>query len=528
MPAPAQAVAPARAPLLLLALALLLGGYGILWGLPHLFDFAQDSVVPAGTLAQMGFSFQEVTAWRYPPFHFYLLHVAFLPARALLLLPAFGENPKVAATLFILSARLVSLLMTLGLVWCLYRLGRRLWDESAGLAGALFFLLSPVTLYYAKNANLDIPAAFWLAAALLVFVRLLQEDRPRDYALLGLLAALAVCTKDQVYPFLLLLPVPVILRAWPAPDRRRKLLLAAAASVIPFLLIHNLLLQPADFWRHVQTIAGPASQPWQECARGPLGQIRLFLETLLRLADAWTLPGLLLALAGVVLALRERRDAAPRWLLAAAAAYYLAFLLVVAYVYPRFVLPLMLVLAPFAGYALVRLWRRPGRAGKLLAAALLAWVAIPGLMLNHAMSEYERYDAQMWLQAHADADTRIVFIGDVRDMPRFNAPLDPQPLDASAEALRALQPPPDLIVLSFEQGAAPDSASYRLPSLIRRNLGAWGRAKPHAENPFIADLARGRLGYRLAARFDSPGARLIPEVAESANRTILVLRRDLP
>jgi 4-amino-4-deoxy-L-arabinose transferase-like glycosyltransferase len=525
---PAQAVRPQRVPFLLLAGALALCGYGLMWGLPNLFDFAQDSVVPAGTLAQMGFSFSEITAHRYPPFHFLLLHVAFLPARALMLLPGIGDNPKVSATLFILTARLLSVAMALGATWLIYRIGRRLWSEAAGLAGALFFILSPVTLYYAKNANLDMPSVFWLAASLLVYVRLLQEDRPRDYALLGLLAALAVCTKDQVYPFYLVMPVPVVLKAWPAPDRWRKLGLATAAAAVPFLLIHNILFRPGDFALHVQTIVGPASQPWQECARGPAGQARLLLETLLRLMDAWTLPGALLAAGGVAVALRESKASALRWFLAPAAAYHLAFIAVIGYVYPRFMLPVMVVLAPFAGRGIVGLWQWRPNWGKAAAVAVLAWVGLAGALLDHVMSDYERYDAQMWLQENATAETRIAYVGDMRDMPRFNAPLDPRAMEDSHEALRAAQPPPELIVLSFQQGVAPGSGSLRLPTLLRRRLGDWGRVRSRGEPVFTRDLLAGKLGYVVAARFESPGARFVPEVAESVNRTIIILRRAAP
>lgn len=525
---PAQPLKLQRAHLLLFGAALVLCLYGLMWGLPNLFDFAQDSVVPTGTLAQLGFSFQEITAYRYPPFHFLLLHVAFLPARALMLLPGLGDNPKVSATLFILSARLLSVAMALGATWMVYRIGRRLWDETAGLAGALFFVLSPVTLYYAKNANLDIPSVFWLAAALLAYVRILQEDRPRDYALLGLFAALAVCTKDQVYPFFLVMPIPVILKAWPAPDRWRKLGLATAASVLPFVLIHNILFRPGDFWRHVQTIIGPASQPWQECAHGPVGQLRLLVETLLRLMDAWTLPGVLLAGLGVAVALRESKEPARRWLLAPAAAYYVAFIAVIGYVYPRFMLPMMIVLAPFAGRAVVWLWQWRPNLGRALAVAVLVWVGLAGALLDHVMSSYERYDAQMWLQENATAETRIAFIGDMRDMPRFNEPLDPHPIADTAEALRAASPPPDLIVLSFQQGAAPGSGSLRLPTLVRSHLGDWGRVKPPAEGGFEQDLLAGKLGYVQAARFEAAGARCVPEVAESVNRTIIILRRAGP
>ena len=65
-----------RRPVLLIGLALVLCAWGLMWGLPYSFDPAQDSVVPNGQLAEMGASFEQVTAHRYPPFHFMLLRAA--------------------------------------------------------------------------------------------------------------------------------------------------------------------------------------------------------------------------------------------------------------------------------------------------------------------------------------------------------------------------------------------------------------------------------------------------------------------
>jgi len=145
---------------LLMAAGFVLIAYGLMWGLPNLYDFAQDSVVPQGNLAQVRAPFEKVTAFRYPPFHFMVLRACFWPVRGLLRISSYGENLKVASTLFILAARLVSVAMALGVLGLIYAAGRRLWDERTGLAAALLFLLAPVMLYYAKNANLDIPYVF--------------------------------------------------------------------------------------------------------------------------------------------------------------------------------------------------------------------------------------------------------------------------------------------------------------------------------------------------------------------------------
>jgi 4-amino-4-deoxy-L-arabinose transferase-like glycosyltransferase len=533
--------------LLLLCAGLLLAG-GLLWGLPNHFDFAQDSVAPLGRLAHISAEAEAVTTYRYPPFHLQLLNILWTPLRVVAR-RMLEENPKVADTLFILSARLASLVMTLGTVALLFAVGRRLWDRWTGLLAGLLFAFAPATVYYGKNANLDAPYLFWLAAALFFYVRILQERRRWDYAWLGLTAAAAVCTKDQAYAFFVLMPAPLLADLWrphtgpdaPPPVRARlqRLGLGLGAFVVAFVLIHNILFDPAGFRAHVRMIVGDASAPWREFTAAPAGQLRLLLATLLRLTDAWTLAGVLLAGIGLRVALRDSSDRGKsRMLLVPALSYYVFFPAVIGYVYTRFTLPLILVLSLFAARGVHRLWHegdnRALRRG--LAVGLVAWIGLAGLSVNTVMMHYSRYDAQQYMEARYGAETAIAFVGDMRDMPRFNRPLDPHPLVTDEEADAGLRPRealrrkrPDVIVLSLAQGEATTTPSYRPGSLLRRALApvAFGRHKPAGGiTGFRKELLRGTLPYREAARFESPVSPFVPEVAESLNRTIVILERE--
>lgn len=533
---------PRRRTALLFALAFILISFGLMWGLPNLFDFAQDSVVPMGTLAQRGFAFDKITTFRYPPLHFQLLRLCFLPVRALCRVPAIAAITKLSATLFIFAARLVSVAMALGTTWMILLTGRRLWDTATGQGAALIFVLSPLTLYYAKNANLDIPYVFWLSCALFFYVRILQENRRRDYIWLGAVSALAVCTKDQAYAFLLLMPIPILLRLWkqskeagPAGRPRRHfapVVWAAAAFIIPFVIIHNILLDPAGFHRHLKMITGPGSEGWRMFAAGPVGQLRLLAETVLRLTDAWTPAGLVLAVMGLIVGLRRDEGChVRRALLVPVVSYHLLFLAVVGYVPTRFVLPMMLVFSLFAGRAITWLWeRRPTGAvpRRTAAVILIGWVALAGLMLDLVMSEFSRYPAQKWLERNVPQGSRVCYIGDMRDMPRFNKPLDPFPCEPNRKALAEASA--DMAVLSLGRGhPAMGSRSTRLASVLRRNLGTWGLANKSPRGmrgkDFHSRLVSGEFGYAEQARFVSPVAAFVPEVAESVNRTIVILAR---
>lgn len=519
---------------------------GIMWGLPHHWDFAQDSVVPLGRFAQINAAGDAVTQYRYPPLHLLLLKAAFAPVRLAVNLGRFNE--KTSDTLFVLAARLISAAMAIGTLRLLILIGKRLWNEHVGLLAATLFLLSPATLYYAKNANLDIPYVFWLAWTLLIYVRILQEDRPRDYLWLGLFAALAVCTKDQAYAFLVLMPVPLIMNLW--RQRRantasgtawKNLAVGFLAFALPFVLIHNILFDPQGFWLHLKTITGPGSEGWRECARGPSGQLRLLSQSILRLMDAWTPAGLILTAIGLWVSLRPgNKHPARRALLVPAISYYLFFPCVVGYIYTRFMLPVLLVLALFAAAATLRLWQQK-HAGRIAAAMLVGWIALAGLSVNIVMRHYSRYDAQKWLERNCTAQTSIYYPheGDALNMPRFNEPLDAKPLvytRASVPfetALRKIQP--DILILSLDTDHPHGTRCLRLASIGRRALrkcafGKTSEPKPEtdAQTTFSEKMISGKLGYKIAARFTSPAAPgwFIPEVAESLNRTIFVMTRE--
>jgi len=545
---------PRRGAFILMAVAGLVLSMGLMWGLPNHWDFAQDSVVPLGQLARIRASSTEVTQYRYPPFHLYLLDATFVPVRWLVEHTGIGENKKLSATLFILTARLVSVAMALGAICILWRIGERLWGRRVGIAAAALFLLSPVTLYYAKSANLDMPYLFWLAVALFFYVRLLQEGRQLDYVALGLTAALAVCTKDQAYAFFVLMPIPIVQRILrrPAPPgggegrwtagRWLWALVGLLVFEIAFGLIHRILFDPMAFVHHLRTIVGPASEGWRECTAGPAGQLRLLLQTLFRLMDAWTPAGVFLATLGVAIALRDRSEGAAirRALLIPAASYYLFFPAVVGYVYARFVMPLTLVLSLFGGAAAVWLWERaePKALARALAVGLVAWVALAGLSVNWAMARYPRYDAQRWLETQFPEGKTLHYLGDMRDMPRFNEPLNALPLadeeETSSPETQLRRKRPELLVVSLEPGdPATGTASWRLAGLLSRALDRtdFGRQdlrtkETEARRRFMLELVRGKLGYRVRRRFQSPIAPFVPEVCESLNRTIVILERE--
>jgi hypothetical protein len=146
------------------------------------------------------------------------------------------------------------------------------------------------------------------------------------------------------------------------------------------------------------------------------------------------------------------------------------------------------------------------------------------------MGESPRYAAQRWLEENVPQGPalNVHYIGELRDMPRFNAPLDAVPIRAATpEELAKVSPPPSLLVLSLGAGQpALGAGSWRLASILRRHLGEWGLSpERRAIDPFYEQLLSGRFGFVEVKRFQSPVARAVPEVAESVNRTIIIMQR---
>jgi len=525
-----------RVAVLLVAVCLLVNGYGLMWGQPNPWDWAVDSVVPEGPLVHQGSDLVEITAKRYPPFHFYLLKAAFLPARRLAKMRYFAERVKMSSMLYIMTARLLSVAMGTGAALLVYFAALRCLGLPGATVAALIFALSPVTLYYSHNANLDMPYVFWLAAALLMYMRIMEDPRPIFYLLLALFAAFAVCTKDQAYAFVAGVPLAIgcrLIRGRGSRNRRewRAAFGAVGLFVLALVLIQNVLFDFAGFRDHVRTILGPASECWQEYERSVSGHLRLVAETVLHLADAVGWPALLLCAAGIGWA-ATGRPAGRKVLrsLVPAASYYVCFLAVVLYVYPRFVLPMLVPLSLCGGAAAERLLaggRRRWAAG--LIASVLLWEGLCGLSVDRALANDTRYAAQRWIERNIPITARVRIFQYMRDLPRLNrTELDVAEIEQDAAALAASGA--DYLVVSFAKGQALSGVTqWGIGARLRTMLGDWGKVPPDAEggdpHPFWPHLLHGRLGFEEVVRFRPPLAWFTPHVASSLERVVVILRR---
>lgn len=497
------------------------------WGLPSEHGWAPDELTPAAVLEGAGQRFSDGWHSKYPPLHHAVLAAAYLPWLS-------GPLDSHRQHVLFRAGRFISLLMAGGIVVLVYLSAREVFEHVPALFSALLAGLCAPFAYYAKLANLDVPYLFWFAAALLAYLRLLDGHRLRHYVALAACAAAAVATKDQAYGlFVLTAPVVVLAlhrhrRAAGAPPSAwatladRRLVAAAIVSAAGVVLLDNIWLNPRGFAAHVALIMGSASRDFRMFDPSVSGLAALAVATVRALVFTLGAPGFVAAVAGIVLALTRRRENT-RLLstLVPAASYWLTFIAVVLYLYDRFVLPIAIVLALFAGRALAEaLARSRSRLFPLAAAALVVTTsALRALSVDVLMARDSRYEVERWLRENAAPPAVVGAIGPLEYLPRLDG-LQWRRLGPSPERLRRVRP--DFVVVNGD---------------FARRASAGG-----SDAELYAALAAGSAGYRLAlaqppsstlpfldvATFRSDDERRVHSNLDKVGPEILVYAREAP
>jgi hypothetical protein len=478
-----------------LGVSLILNAAAIWWGLPG-GSWAPDEISPVLVIGGVARRFAHGWFDRYPPFHYYVLTLVSSPMLILDWLGQIDLSASAPYALMTLISRLVSLAAAAGTLLATYACAARTFGKRAGIFAAATISLVPPFVYYAKTANLDVPYLFWFALSLVFYLRFLERPSRRDLLAFAACGTIAICTKDQAYGLYLLTPIPIVFRLWqanrddhvPQPFARAlfspALAWAAALSIGVFIAGHNLLFNVSGFVEHVRYITGGGSETYRDFEPTLAGRVALFRLSadLVRVSFGW--PLLVASLAGAVLALLTpayRR--AVFWLAIPVVSYYLFFINIVLYNYDRFMLPVCLVMALFAGLAWDR-WLSDERRGRSWRAAV-AGVAFACSMLyaatvDLAMLRDSRYTVEQWLAAHVGPGDVVGYVFPPQYYPR----LDRYNNNEVTSIGQLQQERPSFYVLNEDYGRAepPDSGIGRL----------------------IAHLQNGNSGYKLVFRYREP------------------------
>jgi len=487
--------ATGRALLIVIAGSTALNVVGVWWGLPAL--WAGDEITPTSVLLSLSQRFTHGWFNRYPPVHFYVLTAVFSPW---LIAKHFGwiHLPyDVQDVLLPLLSRLVSVAAGVGTLIAVYACGARAFGRRAGVFAAAMLALLAQFVYYSKTANPEVPYVFWFAVSLVFYLRLIETGRMRDGAIFAVAAVLSICTKDQAYALYLSTPFVVIYHFWRLNRARaashpllravldRRLMVTGLVGAATFALIYNIPFNTAGLLAHVRDITGIGSQPYRMVEPTMSGRLALARLTLDLNQRSWGWPLWIVSLAGLAVAASDRRTwRAAAALLLVALGYYLGFVDTILYVYDRYLLPICVVQALFAGLALDRFLRHRGPVPRgwrvAVVTGLFAYAALYATTVDVLMVRDSRRTIEAWLRAHVNETDLVGTVFPPTILPRLS--------EFRSEDLGSIE---DL------RGAKP--AYYVLNA-------DYARAIPPGTG--LADLIRGlqqqTLGYRLAFRYRTP------------------------
>lgn len=500
---------------------------GCTWGLPGSTAWVADSISPRSCgLGAVVENFIPGHFQHYPPLHMALLTIVSLPWMAAaaskvgMNIDALGLEliKPVYMTGIEASARIVSAVMALAIVWNTMRLWTRISTERAGLAAGVIVATNAAFVFYAHTGNLEVPYLFWITWALVEIDRVAAgEARERQVLLLAVAATL---TKDQAAGALLFpIPIYLVLVPWLArrtPIVRKSLVVAALTAIVAYGFGSGAFVNPSGFEKRVQMMLGPAAHTWAAYPKTLEGNFALAVDTVRATTQFTSWPIAFAALIGLGLAIRSRKGFA-RWRIllpmVAAISFYVFFNFSARRTDTRFLLPQSILVFPYAALVFDRAWTGVKSASsRRLVAALAVLALVPAVIgvasMDATLLADPRYEAERFLAA-LPATTHLEVYGGPIFLPRIPA------------QLKAVRPGADPIgerqqILGVEDLVDPAmDPRPRKPDVILlatevSSVEATEPAGPHpygimqyrdpVSRSFFRGLLDGSLGYRRALR----------------------------
>ena len=486
---------------------------GIWWG--GIGGWQADAIDPESVRTAVLRRFGDGWYDKYPPLHYYLLGILYLPtiaADGLGWLTVHSEPVQLAMTL---TGRLLTVLMGLGTTLAVAIVAARLTDRRHAWPAALLCGAFLPFAFYAKTTNVDLPFVCWFAWSLVFLVALLETTSVRDAVFLGITAGAAVGTKDQAYG-LYILPALLLLWRFGRSLAGWKILASGAlAAAVALLLIYNVLLNPEGLSLHLEFIQGPASTGYRMFEPSAAGQRDLLKSSAGQLLFTTGIAGALLILAGIGSRHYSRSRFAFVMLAGSMLSYYLGFIAYAGYVYDRFLLPLTCVLAVFASIGARRLLDS-GPAPRIAGIVLLGWVVARATAIDVLLVRDSRVTAERWLEAHVKKNEVVAAVNQYGYIPRL-FDFKRTWIQPSIEYTLAVNP--DYVVLNREHSgrAAPGSDEQQWLAWLESGTSPYQEVFRYKASLAWTPLA---LDDRFSDRLQDPFTNL-----DKANPEIVIFRK---
>jgi hypothetical protein len=448
-------------------LSVLINLIGVNWGLPFPeptwwdeedrtsnFPWAFDAIAPVGPLAAARDFFSwgrwSQANYVYPLFHYVLLGLLYAPAIVYWFLsgqvtvpdgpgyPYGLADPENQLALLTVIARLTSAAMASSIVVFMYLIGKKLYGRRVGLIAALMTGLCYTLVFYAHTSNLEVPSLFWGVAALYVYLKIVDgEPKTGSYLGFGILAAIAMGTKDQAYGLFIL---PIVHIAYTHYRRYvpegfslmglfrsigdRRVVYAIAGFVMAYAVTNNLFFNLPRLRLHFRLLfGGPNAWPCPDRYLpndSLIGHYLLLKLTAYHTIYSLGLPMALVCAAGLIYCLCRWPQ---RTLLVSlpALSFYVFFVDGgLFYVHPRYTLPLALTLTLFGAKLLADMSQSPGLikvAGYLLTGVVLVYSLASSVSLDLTLINDSRRLATVWVQEHVPPGASIEVYTSSRRLP---------------------------------------------------------------------------------------------------------------
>ncbi len=421
---------------------------GITWGMPRSDGWDNDGVAPRDFLPGLAATFTPGHYYTYPPLHLAILGVLTLPFTLVALLgaPAFDQASLVATfirvptmTAFAVTARIVAIAMSVGIVFSISRIARRIVTpekrEATGILAALVATMHVPFTYYSYTSNLDVPYLFWGLLSLDRFIEAFDAPAGKKLGLAFIFAIFAVATKDQAYAlFLYSYPIALAVKVWltPKESRLREIWTIAkwgALAVAILLLVDGALTNPTGFRARLAFLSGPASQDFATYPKTAAGIAQLLKDLFLDFAPRALpriaiIPFLLgLGVAGAAVARRRFVAILP---LLVIVSFTLAFNCVARRVEDRFIMPQTLLASVYiaVGFdafnrALFSKTRALGAVSLAATLAFFVFAIYPVLNIVVLTLRDPRYRAEAFLEENVKPNETIEVHGLSVYLPRF-------------------------------------------------------------------------------------------------------------
>lgn len=109
----------------------------------------------------------------------------------------FGYDPLDPA---LMAIRIINCFVSLIAIWFIYKLGVRLFNPASGLIAAGLAAVYPSYVWSAALILTEVPFLSLFTALLYMQVRIIQENRPSDHIIMGLLLGACVLIRPNVLP----------------------------------------------------------------------------------------------------------------------------------------------------------------------------------------------------------------------------------------------------------------------------------------------------------------------------------------